>query len=57
MGRVLTKDAKDVKLCRFISEKDLFGNKEEEDFEKKTESAFRNEKFPYMYIKEFWIES
>ena len=57
MGRVLTKDAKYVQTCRFISEKDLFGNKEEEDFEKKTESAFRNEKFPYMYIKEFWIES
>ena len=30
---------------RFITEKDLFGNKEEEDFEKKAESAFRKETF------------
>ena len=28
--------------CRFISEEDLFGIKEEDDFEKKAERAFRN---------------
>ena len=37
--------SKKLKLCRFISEKDLFGDKEEEVFERRAESAFRNEIF------------
>ena len=49
------KDAQDIQnskeAChnrinvRFITKTDLFGNKEEEDFEKKADSAFRKETF------------
>ena len=35
--------------CRFISEEDLFGIKEEDDFEKKAERAFRNTNLIIIY--------